>query len=157
LGLGEAFAAGDGEADAPFRADLRASTRARRRVFFAGDADGDAVSVTAAFPGLGDGDGSAANTLDSAISPMAADKTKTCLIIYNIWFLVRVGGLLPLKSGQRDLLRPNRPTTARCRQSSETFSRFSINRKRRLLVILLLRSPQSDRTLRNKTSFGKNS
>jgi hypothetical protein len=93
FGLGEAFAAGDGEADGFLRASLRserpvlrASTRARRRVFFSGDADGDAVSVTAAFPGLGDGDGSAANTLDSAMSPMAADRTKMCLIIYYIWF-----------------------------------------------------------------------
>ena len=89
----------------PFRADLRACTRARRRVFLAGDADGDAVSVTASFPGLGDGDGSAANTLDSAISPMATDKTKRCLIIYNIWFLVRVGVFLaaevrPTRSSQ---------------------------------------------------------
>jgi hypothetical protein len=81
FGLGEAFAAGEGEADGPFRAVLRASTRARRRVFFAGDADGDAVSVTAAFAGLGAGVGSAANTLDSATSPMAADRTKMCLII----------------------------------------------------------------------------
>jgi hypothetical protein len=70
FGLGEAFAAGEGEADGPFRASLRsvrpvrrASTRVRRRVFF-GDADGDAVSVTAAFAGLGAGVGSAANTLD---------------------------------------------------------------------------------------------
>lgn len=141
MGLGEAFAAADGEADAPFRADLRASTRARRRVFLAGDADGDAVSVTAAFPGLGDGDGSAANTLDSAISPMAADKTKTCLIIYNIWFLVRVGGFLPLKSGQRDLFRPNRPPTAHLGNRVKLTAAFSISRKRRLLVILLLRSP----------------
>ena len=88
FGLGEAFAAGEGEA---FRAALRASTRARRRVFFDGDGDGDAVSVTAAFSGLGAGVGSAANALDSAISPMAADRTKMCLIILYIlisglWF-----------------------------------------------------------------------
>jgi len=70
FGLGEAFAAGEGEADGPLRASLRsvrpvrrASTRVRRRVFFA-DGDGDAVSVTAAFAGLGAGVGSAANTLD---------------------------------------------------------------------------------------------
>ena len=88
------------------------STRARRRVFFSGDADGDAVSVTAAFPGLGDGDGSAANTVDSAMSPMAADRTKMCLIIYYIWFGVRMGVFFLLQSGQGDLLRPDRPTTA---------------------------------------------
>jgi hypothetical protein len=106
LGLGEAFAAGEGEGD-PFRAALRA----RRRAFFDGDAVGDAVSVTAAFPGLGDGDGSAASTLESAIRPIIADKTKMCLIIINIRFVV-LRGFFPLKAGQSDLLRSDRPTTA---------------------------------------------
>src|SRR5271157_1557356 len=42
------------------RAVLRASTRVRRRVFFfSGDGDGDALSVTAPFSGLGVGVGSA--------------------------------------------------------------------------------------------------
>jgi hypothetical protein len=63
FGLGEAFAPGLGEADGPFRASLRVSTRVRRRVFF-GDGDGDAVLVTAAFAGLGAGVGSTAKTLD---------------------------------------------------------------------------------------------
>jgi hypothetical protein len=51
----------------------------RRRVFFAGD--GDAVSVTADFAGLGAGVGSAAKTLASAIKPMAAARSRMCFII----------------------------------------------------------------------------
>lgn len=61
---------------------LRASTRVRRRVFFfAGDAVGDALSVTAPFAGLGAGVGSAAKTLDSAIKPIAAARSRMCFII----------------------------------------------------------------------------
>jgi hypothetical protein len=62
---------GVGVAFGPLRASLRvsrpflrASTRVRRRVFFSGDAVGDALSVTAPFAGLGAGVGSAAKTLD---------------------------------------------------------------------------------------------
>jgi hypothetical protein len=95
FGVGEAFVVGVGEVFGSFRAFLRVSTRARRRVFcFSGDADGDAVSVTAAFPGLGVGVGSAAKTLDSAINPLAAARTRMCLIIINVWFVVRVKVLL---------------------------------------------------------------
>jgi hypothetical protein len=54
----------------------------RRRVFFSGDAVGDALSfVTAPFAGLGDGVGSAAKALDSAIRPMAAARSRICFII----------------------------------------------------------------------------
>lgn len=61
---------------------LRSSTRVRRRVFFFdGDADGLAVSVTAAFPGLGVGVGSAAKTLEEAIKQMAAARSGICFII----------------------------------------------------------------------------
>jgi hypothetical protein len=62
----------------------------RRRVFFAGDGDGDAVSVTADFAGLGAGVGSAAKTLASAIKPMAAARSRMCFIIIYIWFVVQV-------------------------------------------------------------------
>ena len=72
FGVGVAAApAGVGVAFGPLRASLRvsrpvlrASTRVRRRVFFSGDAVGDALSVTAPFAGLGAGVGSAAKTLD---------------------------------------------------------------------------------------------
>ena len=88
VGVAAAFS-GVGVAFGSFRASLRvsrpflrASTRVRRRVFFSGDAVGDALSfVTAPFAGLGDGVGSAAKALDSAIRPMAAAKGRMCFII----------------------------------------------------------------------------
>jgi hypothetical protein len=69
-GVGVAFASGVGEAFGALRAFLRASTRVRRCVFFPGE--GDAVSVAAPLAGLGDGVGSAAKTLESAIRPRTA-------------------------------------------------------------------------------------
>jgi len=93
VGVAAAFSgAGVGVAFGSLRAFLRASTRVRRRVFFfSGDGDGDALSVTAPFAGLGVGVGSAAKTLDCAIKPMAAARSRMCLIIVYIWFVVQVG------------------------------------------------------------------
>jgi hypothetical protein len=101
FGAGEAFASGVGEAFGCLRDCLRASTRARRRVvFFAGDGEGDAVSVTAPFAGLGAGVGSAAKTLDSAIKPMARARIRICLIISISGLLLDWGFFSPLKPGQ---------------------------------------------------------
>jgi hypothetical protein len=109
-----------GEAFGSFRASLRvsrpflrASTRVRRRVFFAGDGDGDAVSVTADFAGLGAGVGSAAKTLASAIKPMAAARSRMCFIIIYIWFVVQVGFLFFTEAWPTEtLLKAYRPATA---------------------------------------------
>jgi hypothetical protein len=98
-GVGVAFASGVGEAFGALRASLRASrpvlrasTRVRRRVFFAGD--GDAVSVAASFAGLGDGVGSAAKRLESAISPRTAARSIMRFIIVISGFLFKGGPFL---------------------------------------------------------------
>jgi hypothetical protein len=85
----------------------------RRRVFFAGDGDGDAVSVTADFAGLGAGVGSAAKTLASAIKPMAAARSRMCFIIVISglsfkWGLFSSAEAWPTKT----LLKAYRPATA---------------------------------------------
>ena len=79
---------------------LRASTRVRRRVFFSGDGEGDALSVTAPFAGLGLGSGSAAKTLDCAIKPMAAARRRLCFIIIISGLSFKSGSFFPLKPGQ---------------------------------------------------------
>jgi hypothetical protein len=90
-----------GEAFGALRASLRSSrpvlrdsTRVRRRVFFSdGDADGAALSlVTAPFAGLGDGVGSAAKTLDSAIKPMTAARSRMGFIIIISLVCCSTGG-----------------------------------------------------------------
>jgi hypothetical protein len=99
FGVGLGFTSGEGEASGPplrasrrvswrpvrrsCRPCLRASTRAWRRVF-AGEGEGEAVSVTAPFSGLGAGVGSAAKTLDSAIKPRIVARSRICFIIV-IW------------------------------------------------------------------------
>ena len=97
VGVAAAFS-GVGVAFGSLRAFLRACTRARRRVFFfAGDGDGDAVSITAPFAGLGAGVGSAAKTLDWAIKPMAAARGRICFIIVISGLSFQVEFLFALK------------------------------------------------------------
>ena len=106
VGVAAAFS-GVGEAFGSFRASLRvsrpflrASTRVRRRVFFSGDGEGDALSVTAPFAGLGLGSGSAAKALDCAIKPMAAARGRICFIIVISGLSFQVEFLFSLKPGQ---------------------------------------------------------
>jgi len=106
VGVAAAFP-GVGEAFGSFRASLRvsrpflrASTRVRRRVFFSGDGEGDALSIAAPFAGLGLGSGSAAKTLDCAIKPMAAARRRMCFIIIISGLSFKLGSFFPLKPGQ---------------------------------------------------------
>ena len=92
---------------------LRASTRVRRRVFFSGDGEGDALSVTAPFAGLGLGSGSAAKTLDCAIKPMAAARRRLCFIIIISGLSFKSGSFFSAEAWPTNaLLRAYRPTTA---------------------------------------------
>jgi hypothetical protein len=76
----------------------------RRRVFFFdGDADGLAVSVIAAFPGLGVGVGSAAKTLEEAIKQTAAARRGICFIIIISGLSSKWGLVFPLRPGQSRL------------------------------------------------------
>ena len=92
---------------------LRASTRVRRRVFFSGDGEGDALSIAAPFAGLGLGSGSAAKTLDCAIKPMAAARGRMCLIIIISGLSFKLGFIFSAEAWPTHaLLRAYRPTTA---------------------------------------------
>jgi hypothetical protein len=135
-GVGVAFASGVGEAFGALRASLRASrpvlrasTRVRRRVFFSGEGDGDAVPVAAPLAGLGDGVGSAAKTLESAIRPRIAARRIMRFIIVISGFLQRRFFATEAESARffSELI----DNCSLLRQSSAGFSRLSTGSKQR--------------------------